>query len=486
MTEREKELHQRAYTEVKKHQERVNADPYRQSFHLMPPAGLLNDPNGWIQWKGVYHLFYQWNPFACAHGAKFWGHFSSADMVKWKEEPVALAPSEWFEKNGCYSGSAVDQDGELALIYTGNVKDEEGNRESYQCMATSSDGVTFEKKGPVIDELPAGYTAHFRDPKVWKHNGSWYLVIGAQTTDEQGQALLYKSGDLKNWTFEGPIAGSHIGGLEEFGFMWECPDLFHLDGKDVLVVSPQGLEQESIYYQNTYQAGYFIGEMDYETPAFHHGDFFELDKGFEFYAPQTAVDDKGRRILTAWMGVPEQDEEYHPTIEHGWIHCLTVPRQLSVKGSTVIQQPVEELKELREKHVEHKKAEIGPEPVQLENVSGKSVELSINGLEGIEGIFETIFRGEARLVYNKEERLLTLERKNMKTRLTEQRHARVENLRDLQIYMDASSLEVFINGGETVMTSRFFPEDDDESILLKSSEKTSFTVEKWNLQAINK
>src|SRR5574343_167737 len=82
-------------------------DPHRPQWHLSPPVGLLNDPNGFIQHKGRYHLFYQWNPLACAHGAKFWGHWSSADLVHWRHEPVALVPAESYESHGCYSGSAV-------------------------------------------------------------------------------------------------------------------------------------------------------------------------------------------------------------------------------------------------------------------------------------------------------------------------------------------------------------------------------------------
>lgn len=481
MTDREKELHSRAWNEVKKHKEQVASDPYRQSYHLMPPVGLLNDPNGWIQWKGTYHMFFQWNPFETAHGSKFWGHYSSEDMVNWKEEPIALAPSEWYEKDGCYSGSAVDNDGELILFYTGNVKGDDGRRYSYQCKAVSSDGVRFRKEGPVIDERPQGYTTHFRDPKVWHENDVWYLVIGVQTRSRHGQVLLYESEDLTHWQFRGPLAGSGLGSLKSFGYMWECPDMFHLDGKDVLIVSPQGLEPEGIHYQNTYQAGYFIGEADLETPAFHHGGFQELDHGFEFYAPQTTIDDKGRRILSGWMGVPDQDEEFHPTITYNWIHCLTVPRELCVEKGRIVQRPVSELQALRTGRVTHSEVTIGEEPVEMEGISGKSLELFIEFSGRPGGIFECSFRNEARIIWNAETALLTLERKNMKTKLTEQRHVRTELLNDIRVFVDHSSLEMFINGGETVMTSRFFPDPSNEQIMFRSSVPTLVSAEKWAL-----
>lgn len=143
----------------------------------MPPVGLLNDPNGLIQWKGIYHVFYQWQPFKTGHGAKFWGHYTSTDLVNWQHEEAALAPSDWFDQNGCYSGSAFIDNGQMHVMYTGNVRDEQGNRETYQCLAVSEDGIHFQKKG-VVATLPEGFTAHFRDPRYGSEmaSGTWSLV----------------------------------------------------------------------------------------------------------------------------------------------------------------------------------------------------------------------------------------------------------------------------------------------------------------------
>src|SRR5699024_814478 len=151
---------------VEKQQETVSADLYRPTYHIAPPTGLLNDPNGWIQWKGTYHLFYQWMPFKTGHGAKFWNHVTSKNLIDWKQEEMALTPSDWFDKDGCYSGSSIEHEGKLKLFYTGNVKDND-ERATYQCLAVSEDGIHFEKKGVLI-ELPEGFTTHFRDPKVWE------------------------------------------------------------------------------------------------------------------------------------------------------------------------------------------------------------------------------------------------------------------------------------------------------------------------------
>ncbi|WP_201745411.1 glycoside hydrolase family 32 protein [Alteribacter lacisalsi] len=482
MTEKEKQLRDQALKEAEESRSRVEADPYRLRFHLMSPNGLINDPNGWIQWNGAYHMFYQWNPFKTGHGAKFWGHYISLDLVNWTHQPIALAPSEWYEKNGCYSGSAVDLDGRLTLYYTGNVKDDEGNRSSYQCIAQSEDGIHFEKQGPVIDELPEGFTAHFRDPKVWKQNGRWYLVIGAQTEDMKGQALLYRSDDGREWTNLGPVAGSGLAPLQDFGYMWECPDLFPLGDKDVLVVSPQGLEPEGMHYQNVYQAGYFVGELDLESPAFHHGAFDELDRGFEFYAPQTTVDENGRRILVGWMGVPDQQEDQHPTIENGWVHCLTIPRELQLHGDRIIQKPAEELQALRANEVVHEGVALKGRDVTLEGVSGDVLELEVD-LNSTVPLFEIDLRGEARLIFDREAAVLTLERKNFADRLTEKRQCHLEELRSLRLFLDTSSLEVFVNGGEEVFTARYFPSLENHRISFGSSGPAEMTVRKWTLES---
>ncbi len=481
MTDNEKKLIQQAEDKVKECESKVESDPHRLTYHLMAPVGLINDPNGWIQWRGTYHMFYQWNPFDTGHGAKFWGHYTSKDLVNWKHEKIALSPSEWYEKNGCYSGSAVDLDGKLTLFYTGNVKDEEGNRESYQCVAQSVDGIHFEKKGPVIAELPEGYTAHFRDPKVWKEQGEWYMVIGAQTKDLKGHALLYRSEDGKSWSFLGPVAGSGVPPLHDFGYMWECPDLFSLEDKKVLIVSPQGLQPEGMHYHNTYQAGYFIGELDLAAPKFHHGAFDELDRGFEFYAPQTTVDEKGRRIMIGWMGVPEQQEDLHPTIENGWIHCLTLPRELKRKGCRLIQVPVDDLEALRSGEVSVEKATVEHQGVTFEGVSGDTLEIEIRDFTNLPAYFEIEFRREARLIYDREARVMTFERKSFANRLTERRQCHLEELRSLRIFLDTSSAELFVNGGEEVFTARYFPGPHEKNIQFSSSEPTSFSLKKWTL-----
>ncbi|MBH0230470.1 sucrose-6-phosphate hydrolase [Halobacillus yeomjeoni] len=479
MSERDQELRESAAEEIKKHKERVESDPYRLSFHHMPPVGLLNDPNGLVQWNGTYHLFYQWMPFDTGHGAKFWGHYTSEDLMKWNHEKPALTPSDWFDKNGVYSGSAIVHNDLLYLFYTGNVKDENGNRETYQCMAVSGDGVNFEKKGVVV-ELPEGYTAHFRDPKVWKQGEHWYMVIGAQSEDLQGKAALLRSDNLYDWKHLGDITGSGENELGSFGYMWECPDVFRLEDQDILLVSPQGLESDGMDFANTYQSGYFAGKLNYDQAEFKHGDFRELDRGFEFYAPQTTLDEKGRRILVGWMGVPDQYEQSHPTIEHQWIHCLTMPRELTWNGSQIIQSPLEEMKEMRGPVLMHSSITIENDQKAVRGIEGRPVELNIE-FERLDDQFAIELFQYASISYKDE--VLTLSRPHLedKTKTEFRRVPLQQGLKQLHLFIDHSTLEIFVNGGEEVFSSRIYPQPEEERILFTSLGTSTFSVEQWKL-----
>ncbi|MEK4870263.1 sucrose-6-phosphate hydrolase [Niallia sp. FSL W8-1348] len=457
-------LIQKAYNEVKKYRNKVINDPYRLRYHLMPPVGLLNDPNGLIQFKGIYHVFYQWNPFETTHGAKFWGHYTSEDMVHWREEPIALAPSEWYDRNGCYSGSAVEADGKLYLFYTGNVKQEDGTRETYQCLAVSENGIDFEKLGPVL-RLPEHYTSHFRDPKVWKKDDHWYMAVGAQTLEEKGAVALFHSKDLYNWEEAGRIAGSGMDGWKDFGYMWECPDLIHLNGKDVLLVSPQGLEPEGDFYHNLFQSGYLIGELDYKRMKFQHGTFTELDRGFDFYAPQTFTDKSGRTILYGWMGITDELEAHQPTIVNRWVHALTIPRELELHDGKIFQRPVKELEKLRKNQV----------VVETNKFEGISAEFIIDFVKTAP--FRISFRNEAYLSFDAER--LTLKRRNLMTDDLESRTCKIASVSKLQIFMDHSSLEIFINDGEEVFTARYFPNPNDAMISMEG--EAEFKLIKWSL-----
>lgn len=456
------------------------SDSYRLQFHLTPSQGLLNDPNGFVEYDGTYHLFYQWNPYAPTHERKHWGHYTSKDLARWDRQQPVLSPENWYDKNGCYSGSAIVVDHSLFLFYTGNVKDLEGRRFTYQCRAVSSDGITFQKEGPILP-LPSGYTSHFRDPKVWKRNGTWYMVVGAQGKDYTGKVAFFSSTDFTNWSHHGSIAGSFVNGLDYFGYMWECPDLFYLDGKDILLVSPQGMEAEGDLYNNLYQSGYFTGTLNYENKTYKHGGFTELDYGFDFYAPQTMLDSKGRRIMIAWMGMPEETEKYHPTLLNNWIHAMTIPRELKLVNGALQQHPVEELKLLRNNQQTYHHSSLSNEGVNFPLSEGKTLEIF---LECPHASFTMNIRNTAEIHYDVFQQTFIFERISLKNTQKEERKTTVKELKTLHIFLDTSSIEIFINNGEYVFTSRFFPSEKHQKLALHPFEKSSFTVTTWEIGSI--
>ncbi len=422
----------------------MNLFPHRLTHHLMPPAGWLNDPNGLCYYKGRYHVFFQYSPFEVKGGLKFWGHYSSEDLVSWRYEGVPLYPDSPMDCHGVYSGSALAEDDAMHLFYTGNVKLDgdydyiNNGRITSTLHVESADGIHFGVKEEVIpaSRYPEDYTCHIRDPKVWKEKDQYHMVLGGRKKNDQGAVLFYRSEDLKKWEFDGELTTE-----KPFGYMWECPDVFELGGETILSVSPQGVRREKYRYQNIYLSGYFVmqeGMVQAET-------FREWDMGFDFYAPQTFLDQKGRRILIGWMGMPDADEEYQNcTLEEGWQHCLTVPRELKYQNGKIYQYPVEELMNLRrwEKKLSQENREVETEgafdlELQLEKGPVKVVLTDIFALEYRDGILTLTMDEEA----------------GAGRRI---RNACVEQVKDIRILADTSAVEIYVNQGEVVFSSRFY------------------------------
>ena len=481
------------FTKVKENEEKsilekkeiVEKDFWRQKYHIQGIVGLINDPNGFSQFKGKYHMFYQWNPLGTNHKNKTWAHSVSSDLLHWERMKTALRPDTWYSKDGAYSGSAIVDDDKLYLFYTGNVKDSEGNRESYQCLAVSSDGENFERWEPSIVNQPDGYTRHIRDPKIWKKDGKFYAVIGIQSENLEGKAVLYSSENIKDWKFEGEIAGANHGKIKDFGFMWECPDYFQLKDektgeiKDLLVFSPQGLEPEGDLYNNKYQTGYLFGKLDYEKPEFEIlSDFVEIDRGHDFYAPQSMEDDKGRRLIVGWMGIPE--EEDFPTVKNEWLHCLTLPRELKVIGGKLYQVPIKEMESIRGEKIEFSGKVAG----EVKVGTGATYELKVkfkdfNSDFGLK--LRTGKSSETVLKFDYNDKKIVLDRTKGEQPDKRLRKVYLGDISELEltIFVDNSSVEVFINGGQEVFSSRIFPEKDADGISVFADKDVNVEIEKW-------
>lgn len=436
----------------------MNEKKYRLGFHLMPPSGWMNDPNGLCYYKGRYHVFFQYAPVDPRGTVRYWGHYISKDLLTWDYVGIALKSDHEWDRSGAYSGSGFTEDGIMELFYTGNVK-EEGDydyvlagRGANVITVKSEDGMTFSKKELLLSnqDYPEDYTCHVRDPKVWKKDDTYYMLLGGRKKGDKGAILQYESKDKVHWTFSGEVTTK-----EPFGYMWECPDAVTLDGKTVLMCCPQGVPRNELRFQNIYQSGYFILE-DREKEQIkgycNPDDFVPWDYGYDFYAPQTMQDEKGRTLLIGWAGMPDMDKEYHngPIIEEGWQHSLTVPRELTMANGVVHQYPVEELKELRQEQLkfvlqngtaQYKVAyEIWDMEVAFQEIASKkevllNQELSL-GWEN--GIFTMLFTGESGCG-------------------REKRQIAVESLKNIRILKDVSMLEIYLNDGEYVLTTRYFP-----------------------------
>ena len=427
---------------------------YRHKYHLMPPTGWLNDPNGLSYYGGNYHVFFQYAPEDARGGDKCWGHYQSPDLLNWEYTGIAIYPDTEYDRNGAYSGGALTDDGNLELFYTGNLKEEgdfdyinEGRGATVIYLSTE-DGVHLTEKELLMtnDDYPADLSRHVRDPKVWKDRGSYYMLLGARTRGGLGEALLYRSEDKKAWRFLKTITAT-----EPFGYMWECPDYFKVEGRPVFAFSPQGIEAEEYRFANIYQSGYLADVRLPDTGQIRdiYKKFREWDLGFDFYAPQTFEAPDGRRILFGWAGVTDSPYDNEPSIREGWQHSMTVPRELSWKGDILCQKPVRELEALRKDEIvlEHGETEIHGGAFDL--VAAREVAGDIPVC--------ICFNQELQITYG--HGVVSVEFLNNTGSGRTIRKAKLDGLQNVQILMDVSLVEIYFNDGELVMTTRYYPED---------------------------
>ena len=454
---------------------RVTNARWYPSYHIAAPSGWINDPNGFSCFNGEYHFFYQHYPYDVKWGPMHWGHVVSKDLAHWKHLPIAIAPDKLYDASGgCFSGSALEHAGKLWLMYTGHVDlpvpTADGiNRIETQNIAVSSDGITFEKlaANPVLYvPAEAGDISgnDFRDPKMWAHDGKYYAVVGSRNKAETvGLALLFESADMENWKFKSIMARSE----GNQGDMWECPNFAEIDGRDVLILSPMNIKAEGKKFLNLQQSGYMLGEMNYSTGTFTHGDFDLLDAGFDFYAPQILQAPDGRCILIAWLDMwgtpmPEQAD--------GWSGQMTVPRELHIRDGKIVSTPVKELESLRGAKVSYENLTLGKATkldgvrgevgellatIELARSKGFSIELRSSGKE------KTVFS------YDAATGIVKLNRDKSGQALRGEREVKLapaDEMR-LQIFLDRSSLEIFINDGEAVFSTRLYPKANSQDIV---------------------
>ncbi len=477
--------------------ERKIAKEPRPAFHLSARVGWMNDPNGLSFYKNEYHLFYQYHPFSAYWGPMHWGHAVSSDLLHWKHLPVALAPDMDYDRDGCFSGNAVVlPDGSHMLMYTGVVREAQPDgsmREvQTQCLAIG-DGMDYEKyaENPVIDEksLPEGGSRFdFRDPKLWKKaDGSYRCVMGNCTADHDGQVLLYSSPDGFHWKYEKILAANR----GRFGRMWECPDFFALDGKQVLLVSPQDMMPQGFEYHNGNGTLCLIGSYDEETDTFTEEKDQTVDYGIDFYAPQTILAPDGRRIMIGWMQNWDTCNLHAP--ERPWFGQMSLPRELSIKNGRLFQQPVKELEAMRSNEVRYENVSV-TDVIKLDGIKGRRIDMELSVRPGDE---ENIYRKfsvrfaqddiyQTSVSFRPYESILKVDRKHSGSRraIIHQRRSLVRSEAGrlkLRIILDYFSVEVFVNDGEQVVSATLYTEPGVDGISFYADGLVNMDVVKYDL-----
>jgi len=469
---------------------KLASDPLRPQFHLLPAKNWMNDPNGPIFWRGKYHMFFQYNPNSAVWGDMHWNHAVSDDMIHWRHLPIALAPTpDGDDSDGCFTGSAVNDNGTATIIYTGvksvaadraTLRDGHHNFRETQLLATSKDPnlLTWEKlPKPIIEPPQDPNLTGFRDPFLFQLNAAspWYCGVASGQFKKGGRVLLYESKNLRDWKYLHPLAEGQWSGRKSTdpvgsGEMWECPDFFPLDKKWVLLYSTAG----SVFWE--------VGDLDPKELVFHSQTRGILDHG-AYYAQKTQLDAKSNRILWGWITEKRPDPEL---LAAGWAGCMSLPRILSIGRENILEMEIApEVRSLRERifeipyklSLEDRKERV-PQ-IKIENVRGEffwmsNAEKSNFVLSDQNGAWLSIST-EADLLTSK----LTVNGKTIEIPPTRR------PLRDFSLFLDASVAELICDNQHAITTRIYRKPSGPLKITSDLSEKNLYQLSAWQLNPIS-
>uniref|UniRef100_A0A7N0TW43 Beta-fructofuranosidase n=1 Tax=Kalanchoe fedtschenkoi TaxID=63787 RepID=A0A7N0TW43_KALFE len=376
--------------------------PYRTSYHFQPPKNWMNAP---LVYKGLYHLFYQYNPKGAVWGNIVWAHSTSTDLVNWTPQEPAIYPSQPADINGCWSGSATILPGEKpAILYTG-IDPQNKQVQNLAVPKNLSDPFLVEwvksPSNPVVAPTIKNHinASSFRDPTTaWLgRDRIWRMIVGSKIR-QKGLAFLFTSRDFVHWILaKHPLhSASHNG-------MWECPDFYPVstdgvNGVDTSTVADSGIKHVlKVSLDDTRHDYYTVGTYDRSRDRYIPSKgSVESDSGLrydygKFYASKTFFDSiKNRRILWGWINESSSVEN---DVKKGWSGLQAIPRAvwLDKSGKQLIQWPVEELEKLRAKRTElHNTTLVKESQVTIPGVTASqadvevSFSVSLSDLEGAE------------------------------------------------------------------------------------------------------
>jgi beta-fructofuranosidase len=457
----------------------LSTDPHRPHYHFLPPNNWMNDPNGLIHWNGQYHMFYQHNPHNPFWGDIHWGHAVSDDLVHWKDLPLALIPDALpIDDGGCWSGSAVNNNGVPTILYTGVQ-----NREQTTCLATSDENLLVwqkDKTNPILKapQLPGFRHQDYRDPFVWREGDTWYQAV-SMTIHNQGQALLYRSSDLRDWEYLHPlISQEEREKINDIADIWECPNFFQLGGNEtgakwVLIVSVW--KNHTLLYPIA-----FVGE--FRDLHFYPEQQQRLDWGEQcLYAPLTFQDEKNRRLMFGWL---QEQRSKEAQLAAGWSGVMSLPRVLSLENNKVKLDFASELQTLRKEKIELSDVTLAGLQV-IDGMKSDGLELQLSLQRNL------ATRSGIALCHSEDEQTTIgvdwLAKELVIDTATTTYKAIFEGLEttvDLHLYADHSVIEVIANR-DVALTCRVYPKQAGGSVKLFSEGQSQvLKLKAWNLDSI--
>lgn len=445
---------------VHKYEHLVNKCEFRLNSHLQPRIGWQNDPNGFIKFKDTYFYAYQYNPYKIPkrEGKLHWGLYTTKDFVNFIDHGPILYPDQSFDKDGVYSGSSIIVNKQIYTYYTGNVK-YDGNfdyinkgREHNTCLAISSDGINYESKRLILTnfDYPSNLTKHVRDPFVFKQFEKYYMLLGARTKDNYGQILIFESLDAINFKFKNVFYEDET---KKLGYMFECPNIVTISNKTFLIFSPQGVKKDKFAnkFANKFNSLWVEGQINWNKGIFiPSSKVHEFDLGPDFYAPQILNSEK---IMLSWSAcLEEYDYNNHITKNKMWDQCQNYPRKLFLKNDKIYQKPLVNLSLLKDET-----------QTFLANIKNSYLNFKVTGKQTWK-LFNESF------IIEYDNTTLNFVYKNLEIG-GNRKNREYTNiiLTNLEIYIDNSLIEIYINKGEYVYSSRIFPYEFNLKLLKKQN-----------------
>lgn len=432
----------------------------RPKYHITAEKNWINDPNGLVKFKGQYHVFMQHHPYSLEWGPMHWAHVVSDDLLHWKHLPIALTPGDEFDKDGCFSGSAIVVNNRIYVAYTGFIFNEDPEKIiQQQCLAYSDDGVHFKKLGCIIDKtkLPEGYASNdFRDPKIYKDGDYFYILVAARKLDGRGRVLSYKSKDILHWEFLADIFDE-----DSRGKMIECPD--YVKNLNLLIYCEQNQPIDGLMHHNVHSTYYRYGK--FENHKFVTEKIGTIDYGFDFYAPQVLP---GENILIGWLDMWDRN---HPSSKYGFAGSLTVPRKIYEKNGDLLQIPViyggfSEKVLVNKTYTNH--LSVGTLKLNVEDLKELDISLRMG-----EGEVTRFYLDNDEFVFDRSksgEQIQGVEQDELSLKGLRKMPYKKEDKDEIYIVLDKYSVEIFVNG--ISMSNLVYSKDSSDKFEIKISAKS--------------